>query len=322
MQLTQNAAGDYEITATQGANNIVVIAKYKTTDAYTAGREQHIRNITFTKKNQNELRIAQAAKVPFGTAITLSLAKAGSGTGALVYEKLTGGLLCIEGTCKARGAQVTRHGVVTAEGAGVVRVKVTKAADAQYKAKTSSIIEVNFTGRSIVHGTKIVIPKEVESIKKDEHQEQGYTELVFQKQSKLKSIGGSAFWGNKLTYVVIPNSVTTIAGGAFASNQLTHIVIPHSVTSLGDYSFGHNKLRSVSIPDSVKSIGNSAFLGNPRLQSVRLSRALYNKYKHSLHNIFGRQVTEYLDIQTGVKLNDPDRTKNHKAERVLVDPAL
>ena len=42
---------------------------------------------------------------------------------------------------------------------------------------------------------------------------------------------------NRLTSVVIPNSIVSIGDGAFARNQLTRIDIPESVTTIGDYHF-------------------------------------------------------------------------------------
>ena len=54
---------------------------------------------------------------------------------------------------------------------------------------------------------------------------------------EVTTIGGSAFYKNQLTSVVIPDSVTTIGNSAFAINQLTSVVIPDSVTTIGGSAF-------------------------------------------------------------------------------------
>ena len=85
----------------------------------------------------------------------------------------------------------------------------------------------------------------------------------------VTSIPDNAFWGNRLTDLVIPDSVTSIGKGA-KYNLLMQVVIPDSVTSIGDDAFSGNKstmsyggiqpgLTEVVIPDSVNSIGKSAF---------------------------------------------------------------
>ncbi len=80
-------------------------------------------------------------------------------------------------------------------------------------------------------------------------------------------IGDRAFAYNKLTSVVIPESITAIGTGAFAYNKLTSVVIPNNVTSIGDEAFRGNDLTIVSIPDSITRIGTGAFAYN-KLTSV------------------------------------------------------
>jgi len=90
----------------------------------------------------------------------------------------------------------------------------------------------------------------------------------------VTSIGEYAFteYGDSITRVVIPNTVTRIEQGAFAGcTALTSIVIPDSVTWIGDYAFADClSLTEVTIPDSITFIGQEAFSGCDGLSKVEL----------------------------------------------------
>merc|ERR1711998_477617 len=70
---------------------------------------------------------------------------------------------------------------------------------------------------------------------------------------------------NKLTSLVLGNSVTSIGNYAFYgfdnTNVLTSVVIPDSVVSIGERAFSGNDLTSATIylGNSVSSIGSFAF---------------------------------------------------------------
>ena len=69
-------------------------------------------------------------------------------------------------------------------------------------------------------------------------------------------------------------SVDAIGAGAFANNRLTSVVIPDSVTYIGMWAFGGNQLTSVDIPWSVTYIGPGAFANNP-LTSITIPSGVY-----------------------------------------------
>ena len=78
----------------------------------------------------------------------------------------------------------------------------------------------------------------------------------------VKTINERAFYGcERLTSVVIPDSVTSIGIWAFAyCGSLTSVTIGNSVTSIGGYAFYNcSSLTEIVIPDSVTSIGGGAF---------------------------------------------------------------
>ena len=72
-------------------------------------------------------------------------------------------------------------------------------------------------------------------------------------------IGQSAFWGNRLSKVTIPKSVTTIQYGAFENCWfLGTVTFPAetALTPIGNGAFeGTGNLDSITLPDSVTSIG-------------------------------------------------------------------
>lgn len=89
----------------------------------------------------------------------------------------------------------------------------------------------------------------------------------------VTSIGALAFHTNQLTSVTIPNSTTNIAGAAFMNNQLSSVTISNSLTSISSEAFKNNQLTSITIPNSVTSIGNAAFEGN-QITSVILPNSV------------------------------------------------
>lgn len=75
---------------------------------------------------------------------------------------------------------------------------------------------------------------------------------------------------DKITSVIIPNSVTTIGIAAFRfCASLSSVKIPDSVTSIGKLAF-HSclNLKSVEIGNSVRKIGDMAFLDCSGLTSM------------------------------------------------------
>ncbi len=79
----------------------------------------------------------------------------------------------------------------------------------------------------------------------------------------VASISDWALWGcDRLSSVVIPDSVTSIGANAFSAwnSSLTSIIIPDSVTSIGEYAFDRcNKLTNVVIGKGITNIDKWAF---------------------------------------------------------------
>ena len=92
----------------------------------------------------------------------------------------------------------------------------------------------------------------------------------------VTDIGERAFLSCKgLTHVIISDGVASIGDSAFSHCMaLSNVVIPDSMTRIGNYAFRYCKLTSVTIPRNVVSIGDGAFEFCERLMSLRLSDGL------------------------------------------------
>ncbi|MGM9947792.1 leucine-rich repeat protein [Floccifex sp.] len=99
--------------------------------------------------------------------------------------------------------------------------------------------------------TSIYIPSNVESIGTYAFAGCEYiTNIEFGENSRLKTIGTSAFHGCPITNIDIPDGVTSIGYQAFFLTNLTSIVIPYSVTSIGMHAFSKCKdLDCIFLPD-------------------------------------------------------------------------
>ena len=88
----------------------------------------------------------------------------------------------------------------------------------------------------------------------------------------VSKIGKDAFYGENLTSVTIPNTVTTIDCWAFEGcKNLTSITIPNSVTTIGRGAFADCGITSITIPNSVTSIDEYAFGGCDGLVSITVA---------------------------------------------------
>ena len=84
-------------------------------------------------------------------------------------------------------------------------------------------------------------------------------------------IGEGAFFNNdKITSVVIPDSVTIIGDRAFyACNKLSDVTLGNGTDRIGRWAFYNcTSLTSIIIPDSVTSIGSHAFYTCTSLKTI------------------------------------------------------
>ena len=120
--------------------------------------------------------------------------------------------------------------------------------------------------------------------------------IVFAENSKLETIGNTAFSRRGKGTLTLPNSVKTIGTEAFGecdfesvalSNSLetissrafrdvkgiSSVEIPKSVKTIGEYAFVRSDLTEVTIPATVNTIEKGAFMECANLEKVDLTKA-------------------------------------------------
>jgi len=85
----------------------------------------------------------------------------------------------------------------------------------------------------------------------------------------VKTIRKRAFSNNRLTNITLPTTITHLEEGVLSKNYLTSVTIPKGVTIIGDSAFENNKLNNIKIPEGVKTIRKRAFSNN-RLTNITL----------------------------------------------------
>ena len=115
----------------------------------------------------------------------------------------------------------------------------------------------------------------------------------------VNRVGKEAFEGyDKMTKLVIPDTVTTVDFGAFSNcSNLQTVKMSENVRTLGSGAFsGCSSLYSVSVPKTVRTIGSGVFAGCPSLSSISVSplNENYTSYDGVLYTADGSKLVQYL----------------------------
>ncbi|MCR5589944.1 MAG: leucine-rich repeat protein, partial [Lachnospiraceae bacterium] len=115
----------------------------------------------------------------------------------------------------------------------------------------------------------------------------------------VNRVGKEAFEGyDKMTKLVIPDTVTTVDFGAFSNcRNLATVQMSKSVRTLGSSAFsGCTSLYSVSVPEKVRTIGSGVFAGCPSLSDVDVSplNENYTSYDGVIYTSDGKKLVQYL----------------------------
>ncbi|NLC48059.1 MAG: leucine-rich repeat domain-containing protein, partial [Tenericutes bacterium] len=75
----------------------------------------------------------------------------------------------------------------------------------------------------------------------------------------VEIIGDSSFIVNEITSLVIPNSVTYIGAGAFERNDIVNLILGDGLQTIEYAAFQRNAIENLTIPNNVTYIGENAF---------------------------------------------------------------
>lgn len=161
-------------------------------------------------------------------------------------------------------------------------------------------------------------------------------------QKYLTYVGGSAFHGNHLCNVELPNSVTAVGDGAFSMNniyklkmsdrmtvipsgafsmniRMSSITIPKGVTEIGQTAFAGARLKSLTIPKSVTKIGRKAFHLH-QMKSLTIPGNVKEVGESAFEGTYKAASLEKLTIENGVKtIGERAFKEGHLSTVVLPD---
>lgn len=129
---------------------------------------------------------------------------------------------------------------------------------------------------SYIEAIDIVVPDTVTDIVTGAFRQHDNIKSVILSEG-LNKIGYSEFYDcTGLTYVYIPQTVTSIADFAFCGcSSLKSVNLPDTIQSIGELTFSNcYELENINIPNTVKSIGTHAFSGCNSLMSLVLPEGL------------------------------------------------
>ena len=173
-------------------------------------------------------------------------------------------------------------------------------ADGAFKVPDDEVVITKFGIDSPNGLTSVVLPSKLETIGKEAFAQNALTEVDFGgtnagnvamlldddsdvQAAGIRSIGDRAFYGNDLTKVELPDSVTELGEGAFATNDITQLKLSAGVTKIPSGAFSMNiRLSSVEIPDTVTEIGDTAFAG-ARLTSLTIPESVEKIGRKAFH---------------------------------------
>lgn len=96
------------------------------------------------------------------------------------------------------------------------------------------------------------------------------------KKLTVVNIGDQAFYCcEKLTSVVLPNTIKSIGEWAFAHcSKLTSIKLPDSLLIIDNDTFRQSNLVSITLPKTLTAIGSGAFSGCYQLTSITIPKSI------------------------------------------------
>ena len=98
-------------------------------------------------------------------------------------------------------------------------------------------------------------------------------------------------FGNTISDVIIPESITSIGSYAFRGQSIEAVKLPDNLTSIGAYAFAECDLTYIIIPDTVTSLGNYAFADCYQLFAIAVGNGLNSVSVDNLNTAFSNRGT-------------------------------
>ena len=121
--------------------------------------------------------------------------------------------------------------------------------------------------------------KLVEGIASEAFRDLGIEKVIFPNNLNCKKdyvIDASAFLGNNISSLDIPNYVKYIDSSAFKGNNLTSLYIPSSVLKIGNNAFEGNNISNLEFSDDVEKIQIDNFsFANNQIKEVHLPYSIF-----------------------------------------------
>lgn len=172
--------------------------------------------------------------------------------------------------------------------------------------------------------TTVVLPKNLKQIGDYAFEYNSLEEIDFSECKSIEKIGVSAFHGNKLVSLSLPDTITELGGGAFSANnlhqlklskglteipqgafsmniRLSHVDIPNTVTQIGQMAFAGARLTSLTIPTSVIKIDRKAFHLH-HLKSLTIPGTVKEIGESAFEGTYKAQTLKSLELGEGIEI--------------------
>lgn len=197
----------------------------------------------------------------------------------------------------------------------------------EYEVHEGEITILNYIGDS----EKVVIPEKINGLPVTAIGENAFMGSTFISQLRMMSQALNQrrptvspklyeeLKNNRITSIVMPDTIVTIGDNAFAyTSSLNNIIIPDSVKTIGEKAFSHSGLTEIIIPDSVETIGNGAFENN-YLTSITIP----NSVKTMGASVFREnRITSIVFPDSIMAIEDSTFYKNQLTDVIIPDSII
>lgn len=112
-------------------------------------------------------------------------------------------------------------------------------------------------------------------------------------------IGKNAFYGSRVSSVILPESIEEIGNSAFANcTAITSLALPEGISLVSESTFeGCTRLQQISLPGSLTAIGNKAFHNCESLCNIDLPAGLKSIGREAFRNC---KSIDHVTVPAGV----------------------